>query len=99
MANQIIPVRLTEVRNIGIEISSIRGDQDIAIRIPSLDSVLDDISEISKKVMTAIQAAQPQKASVEFGLEIGIESGGLTALIAKGTGSASFKVTLEWSKT
>ena len=40
---------------------------------------------------------KPKKASVEFGVEVGIESGALSALICKGTGTANLRVVLEWS--
>jgi Trypsin-co-occurring domain 1 len=33
---------------------------------------------------------------VEFGIDVGIESGKLTALICKGSGNASLKITLEF---
>jgi hypothetical protein len=33
---------------------------------------------------------------VEFGVSVGVETGGLLAFIAKGSGEANFKITLEW---
>ena len=46
--------------------------------------------------MTTFQKVKPRKASVELGLEVGLESGHLTALLVKGTGTANLKLTLEW---
>ena len=47
-------------------------------------------------IATPIQKAKPKKATVKFGMEIAIESGALTAVIAKGSGKANLEITLEW---
>ena len=39
----------------------------------------------------------PQKATLEFGFEIGIQNGQLTGFFVKGGGKANMKVTLEWA--
>jgi hypothetical protein len=39
---------------------------------------------------------KPKKASVEFSLKVGVESGKLTSLLVKGTGEGNLKITLEW---
>jgi hypothetical protein len=41
---------------------------------------------------------KPHKASVEFGLEVALEAGQLTALLVKGSGTSNLKITLEWSE-
>ncbi len=45
---------------------------------------------------SALARVKPTKASVELGLEIGVEAGQLTALLVKGTGKANLKITLQW---
>jgi Trypsin-co-occurring domain 1 len=68
-------------------------------------SVLQGISEeqlraplvaLGKTVAAVIEKIAPAKATAEFDIEIGIESGQLTALLCKGSGKANLKVTLEW---
>jgi hypothetical protein len=61
------------------------------------DGVTSSIEAIAKKVTAALASAKPEKATVEFGIDIGVETGGLTGLLAKGTGTATLKITLEWS--
>jgi hypothetical protein len=39
---------------------------------------------------------QPKKATVEFGVEVTVKSGKLTALIVEGEGKGNLKITLEW---
>src|SRR4051794_13441920 len=63
----------------------------------SFDGVTSSIEAIAKKVTAALASAKPEKATVEFGIDIGVETGGLTGLLAKGTGTATLKITLEWS--
>lgn len=53
------------------------------------------IEGFAETLQQSLSKLKPQKATVEFGIEIGAESGQLTTLIVKGTGSANLKVTLE----
>jgi Trypsin-co-occurring domain 1 len=49
------------------------------------------------RIVGALEAAKPEKATVEFGIDVGVESGQLTSMLVKGTGTATIKVTLEWT--
>ena len=60
------------------------------------DRVIDTIDAVSESVLEAIKRAAPKKATVEFGVDVGLESGGLTSMLVKGTGSATLNITLEW---
>ncbi len=62
----------------------------------SFDGVTNSIEAIADRVTAALERAKPDKAVVEFGIDVGVESGGLTGLLATGTGSATLKITLEW---
>jgi len=44
----------------------------------------------------ALARVKPDKAIVEFGVDVAVEGGGLTALLVKGKGTATLTVTLEW---
>jgi hypothetical protein len=54
------------------------------------------ITSLSRVLKDAIDDAKPTGASVEFGIEVGVDSGKLTALLVKGTGKANLKITLSW---
>jgi len=60
------------------------------------DQVTKTLGKIAAGLGAAIAKAKPTKASIELGLELGLESGALVTLIARGTGTANLKVTLEW---
>jgi hypothetical protein len=72
------------------------GDQKARITDLQFDNITNVIKEISSKLLTSIKEAKPKKATVEFGLAVGVESGRLTALWVKGQGTAHINVTLEW---
>jgi len=96
MTHQIIPVDI-ENTTILVELSGSAGEREIAGGIhPSFSNVTKAITSVAKEIAGAIESAKPKKASVEFGCDLAIESGQLTALIVKGSGTASLKVTLEW---
>ena len=66
------------------------------------DAAFSEVTSILEGIATAlipvIDAASPSKLTVEFGMDIGLETGQITALIVKGTGKANLKITLEWEK-
>ena len=51
-----------------------------------------------KAVAKPINAAKPTKASVTFGVEVEVQEGHLIAALARGTGTTSLEITLEWEK-
>jgi Trypsin-co-occurring domain 1 len=64
----------------------------------SIDVVRTAVEGLSRVVQEALAAVKPDKASAEFSLEVGVESGKLTALWVKGSGKANLKITLTWGK-
>jgi hypothetical protein len=72
------------------------GEQDVALTQLNFSDVADAIEGIASALTAALKKVRPTKASVEFGIQIGVEAGHLTALIVKGTGTASLTVSLEW---
>ena len=80
-----------------VEARTPNPEQDVAVldKLP-WEGVEEAIVKISERVKAAIQSAAPKTASVEFGIDVSVESSGLTGLLAKGSGSANLKVTLTW---
>jgi len=97
--SQIVPVVINEKKSLKVEATILGGDQDISSNLLSFDGVTDAIEDISNSVVETFNKIKPDKASVEFGLEIALESGKLTSVLVKGSGKANLKVTLEWSKS
>lgn len=61
-------------------------------------SITQSVETISKSLMKAIRKASPNKATIQFGIEIGTKEGQLTALLVQGTTTANLSITLEWVK-
>jgi hypothetical protein len=78
------------------EARSLDREQQTSTKLPSFDDVALTITSLAQSLSGAITAAKPQKASVEFGVEVAVESGQLTALIVKGGAKANLKITLTW---
>jgi hypothetical protein len=64
--------------------------------LDQLQDVKQAIEGISQTLKSSLDQAKPSKASVQFGIELGYESGQLTAMIVKGQGKANLSITLEW---
>ncbi len=58
--------------------------------------MFESIGELAKKFNEVLAKSTPKSASIKFGVELGYESGQLTALIVKGKGKANLEITLEW---
>jgi hypothetical protein len=93
----IVKVDMGDGRVVAVEAQNLSPDQPVGIRdVLSFDGVTESIEAVAARVTTALDKVRPDRAAVEFGVDVGVETGGLTGLIAKGTGSATLKVTLEW---
>jgi hypothetical protein len=95
---EIIPVKLDDDLVIHIQATSLGGEERVGAGIPSFKEVTDAIEGIANAVVKTLKKTKPRSGSVEFGLEVGVESGKLTALLVKGTGTANLKITLEWGE-
>jgi len=60
------------------------------------EGVVNAVESISSAMTKALASVKPDKATVEFGVDVAVESGALTALLVKGKGTATLTVTLEW---
>src|SRR5437763_14431185 len=94
---EIIPVKFAKDVIVRVESTVLGGEEKVAFEVASFKGVTDAIEAIAVSVVESLRKIKPHKAAVEFGLEIAVESGQLTALLVKGSGKANLKVTLEWS--
>lgn len=95
---EIIKAELANGTIVHIQATALGGEEEVAFTLPSFKGVTDAIEGIAESVVTTLQKAKPKKASVEFGLEVALESGQLTALLVKGSGTSNLKITLEWGE-
>ena len=96
--SDVIAAKLDNGIIIQIETRPLGGEERAAAGIPAFKEVTDAIEGIAHAVMTTLKKTKPRRGSVEFGLAVGVESGKLTALLVKGTGTANLKITLEWGE-
>jgi hypothetical protein len=94
----IVKAELANGTLLNIQATVLGGEEDVAFTLPPFTEVTDAIEGIAASVVTALQKVKPRKASVEFGLEVALEAGHLSALLLKGSGTANLKVTLEWDE-
>lgn len=95
---EIVPVQLADGTKLNIKATILGGEEDVAFKLFSFDDVTDTIEHVSTALTAALKKAKPKKASVEFGLEIAVEAGKLTALLVESSGTATLKITLEWGE-
>ena len=96
-----IPVKLPNKAVIHIEATALRGlntGQEVVDlqQVFSFKAIREAIQGITWQVAHAIESTRPQKASVEFGIDVGVKNGKLTAMLVKGSGKTHLKITLEW---
>ncbi|MDB5069798.1 MAG: hypothetical protein JWM87_909 [Candidatus Eremiobacteraeota bacterium] len=95
----IVPVALADGKIINIEVRDLGGSQKVgAFDNAAFSSLTDSIEAIAVTFRDSLAKIRPRKATVEFGIEVAVEAGQLTALICKGSGKANVKISLEWSE-
>ena len=72
------------------------GREKVKAGVLSFESVSKAIAKMAQIVAAPIQAVKPTKATVTYGVEVGIEQGSLVAAFVRGTGTANLEITLEW---
>ena len=97
----LVPTTLADGTSLMIEATRLDRDgfESTKFEAKSFESVIAAISGIGLAVRAGLERVRPTKASVELGLEIGLESGQLTALLVKGSGKANIKITLQWESS
>ncbi|MFJ5829247.1 CU044_2847 family protein [Streptomyces sp. NPDC093089] len=83
-----------EARRLGPD-SALEGLGD---RLPDLSAVTEALSSFAGKIGEALHQAAPDRATVEFGCQLCLDAGRLTALVVQSSANASLRVTLEWEK-
>lgn len=98
---KIIPVELLDGTIVKVEATPI-GEQRVAFQNRPFQEVATAIKSITGEIALTLkeisQTVQPDKISVKLGIEVGVESGKLTALLVKGTGKANLEITMEWDQ-
>ena len=90
-----IPVQLANGTVVRIEATPI-GEEEVAFDIRPFKEVTDAVEGIADAITETFRKVKPDKATVEFGVEMAISSGQLTAVIVQGSGKANLKITMEW---
>jgi hypothetical protein len=93
--SRIISVELADGTNVKVEATPL-DDRKINFAARPFNEVTVGIESLTREIVEALQKVKPDKASVKFGIEIGIESGKLKPLLVKGTATANLEITLEW---
>jgi hypothetical protein len=92
----ILPVKLPNEVMVQVQASAPSGEVDISAHQYGFETAARAIEGIAEVLAGTLKRVKPQKASVEFELDFSVESGQLTALFVKGSGSGTLKITLEW---
>ena len=91
-----IPVKVGDDLTVMVEARDLGGEQDVATL--SFEGVTDTIEAVTQALATSINKVKPDKATLEIGFDIAVESGKLTTLIVDGSSKANLKLTLQWGK-
>lgn len=95
---EVVPLWLGDDTVVHVEVSAASGDEDVSALSERLSfrDIADSIRAVASALQGTLRDLKPDKATIEFGIGIGIESGKAVAVLVQGTGSCNVKVTLEW---
>jgi hypothetical protein len=75
------------------------GPSDVLLGRPSFKFVTQTVRGVATELHKALEAASPDKVTVELGFDLAVKGTALVALVADGGAHASIKVMLEWGGT
>src|SRR5438094_954501 len=95
----LVPVALQDGTVIKVTARREAMDEDVVDlrKVFSFENVSRTVEGITKEVMLWLERVKPDKATVEFGIEIAVEQGTLTALLVDGSAKGTMTISLEWS--
>lgn len=100
-----VPVRVdanTVIRIEATPLSDLTQEQEDeyvkTVTVPSFDEITNHLKGVAKAIIGVWEEVKPSRATVTFGMEIGFETGKVTALLVQGSAQANFQVTLEWNQ-
>lgn len=97
---KLIPIELSDGTTIQVE-ARISGEQRVS-SFPkhSLKKALHQVKSLSLDLAGSLneirKATGSTKATMKFGVEMALETGTLTTLLAKGSSKTNVEITLEW---
>jgi Trypsin-co-occurring domain 1 len=95
-----VPVQAGD-RTVYVEVVPLDDEEEITARLFALEDFTGSIATVTHAVLDGVSAGlrkvRPNKVTLEFGCEVGVESGKLTTVLVKGTAKANVKVTMEWT--
>ncbi|MBE9210692.1 hypothetical protein IQ244_30155 [Nostoc sp. LEGE 06077] len=94
--SKIITVELADGTNIKIEATPI-GDRKPNIQVRQFSEFTTPLEALITEIAESLNKVKPDKASIKFGIDIGIESGKLTPVLVKGNDAGNLEITLEWN--
>jgi Trypsin-co-occurring domain 1 len=93
---ELITVSLEDGISIQVEARVQGREQDVAFTRFKFSDVGKAIGGMAKLLATATEKAKPAETEIQFGLDIGVETGHLIGILAGGSSSANLQVTLKW---
>ena len=81
---------------LAIRATNLGGAQDVGFHDLKFADVTNTIEHVGKAVKNSISKAAPDRASVEFGVEVAVSAGKLVSILAEGKATATLTVRLEW---
>lgn len=97
--SRVVAVELRDGTQLNIEATILGGEENVSGKtLFSFIDISGTLESVANIIVPVIEKVKPQKASVEFGLEISVKSGKLTAVLVQGTGTANLKIALAWEK-
>lgn len=86
---------LEDGRVVQVEVED-TGRSDVSIDRRTFREAMENLESVIEALTSTVNKVRPTKASVKFGVDIGVEAGQLTAVILKGSSRANIEITMEW---
>jgi Trypsin-co-occurring domain 1 len=97
LQSKIILVELADGTVVRVEATPTGSSNSRGLQTRPFSEATSAIESLSKEIAEIVQKVKPDQATVKFGIDIGIDSGKLTVVLAKGTTAANLEIVLQWN--
>jgi Trypsin-co-occurring domain 1 len=98
--SQLVQLEMPDGQLVWAVVEAQHGPGDVGVSeavVEKLHGFTESLSALAVNARSAVAAARPQEASVEFGLELSVGKDGVFAALVGAGGKAAVKVTLKWA--
>lgn len=94
-----LPIQLSDGTVVFAEVQQTDREEEVSLKDYNINDALSSLKSLVSDILTPLDEFSCDKVALELNVGLAVQSGKLTSLLIKGSGTSSFKITLEFTPT